>query len=82
MKTDGLPAPINATQEEFLNLCKLGGGAHGGPARSKVQQLLRSRGQKLNELAYSEVADQMKSFADRNPWHVCFAIGMSWGQAR
>ncbi|HTU34295.1 MAG TPA: hypothetical protein VMF66_10875 [Candidatus Acidoferrum sp.] len=80
MKIDGLPKPINATQEEFLNLCKLGGGSNGGPARSKVQQLLRARGQKLNERAYDEVAIQMEEFASRNPWHVCFAIGMSWGR--
>lgn len=80
MKTYGFPKAINATQEEFLKLCELGGGRGGGPARSKVQQLLRDRGRKLNEFAYTEVAEQMKEFGDRNPWHVCFAIGMSWGR--
>jgi hypothetical protein len=79
MKTDGLPKSVNGVQEEFLHLCKLGGGTNGGPARSKVQQILRTAGKKLNEFAYGEVADQMDEFSDRNPWHVCFAVGMSWG---
>src|SRR6185295_10960800 len=56
-----------------------GGGAHGGPARSKVQHLLRERGKKLNDFAYEEIGLQMAELADRNPWHVCFAVGMSWG---
>jgi hypothetical protein len=79
MKTIGLPAPINATQEEFHNLCKLGGGRNGGPARGKVQELLRDRGKTLNVRAFDEVAEQMEQLADRNAWHLCFAIGLSWG---
>lgn len=79
MKTTGFPKAINATQAEFINLCELGGGANGGPARSKVQHLLRERGKKLNEFAYEEIGLHMTALADRNPWHVCFAVGMSWG---
>jgi hypothetical protein len=80
MKTTGFPRPINGTQAEFHELCELGGGSHGGPARSKVQQLLRDRGKKLNVLAYDEIGQQMTDLADRKPWHVCFAVGMSWGR--
>src|SRR5262245_5103164 len=79
MKTAGFPKAANGTQAEFMKLCELGGGAHGGPARSKVQHLLREAGKKLNNFAYEEIGQQMVELADRNPWHVCFAVGMSWG---
>lgn len=79
MKTAGLPKPINGTQEQFHKLCELGGGQKGGPARPKVQQLLKESGQSLNMMAYSETAEHLKEHSKFNPWHVCFAIGLSWG---
>jgi hypothetical protein len=44
-----------------------------------VQQLLKESGQALNEFAYKEVALHIKELPDVNPWHLCFAIGLSWG---
>jgi hypothetical protein len=44
-----------------------------------VQQLLKKSGQALNEVAYKEVAEHLKDLAGTNPWHICFAIGLSWG---
>lgn len=79
MKTTGLPKPVNPVQQEFLALCEKGGGVQGGPPRKKVQELLRSAGRELNAYAYSEVGHQFANLADRNPWHVCFAIGLGWG---
>lgn len=79
MKTTGFPTPINATQSEFRALCEQGGGVLGGPPRAKVQQLLKEKGQTLNEFAYEEIGEHVTALADRNPWHVCFAVGMSWG---
>lgn len=35
---------------------------------------------KTNQYAFAQVDEQIKEFADRNPWHVCFAMGMSWGR--
>jgi len=71
--------PSNSTQVEFNRLCELGGGVRGGPARTRVCELLRSSGQELNHFAYSETARHITAYADANPWHVCFAIGLSWG---
>ena len=71
--------PINDTQREFNVLCKLGGGVRGGPARTRVQVLLRDSGKSLNELAYTEIERMLTDLPDRNPWHVCFAVGLSWG---
>jgi hypothetical protein len=79
MLTTGLPKPINDTQRRFKELCEKGGGPKGGPARGKVQQLLKESGQALNNLAYKEVAIHLKELATTNPWHICFAIGLSWG---
>jgi hypothetical protein len=71
--------PVNKAQEEFKKLCELGGGPKGGPARGRVQETLKSYGKKLNDLAYKEVKLHLGEFADRNPWHVCYAVGLSWG---
>jgi hypothetical protein len=71
--------PTNSTQVEFNRLCVRGGGIRGGPARTRVCELLRSSGQELNQYAYSETAQHMAANAGENPWHVCFAIGLSWG---
>ena len=51
MLTTGFPKSVNETQRVFKDLCEKGGGPKGGPARGKVQQLLKESGQALNELA-------------------------------
>src|SRR3954466_15640755 len=79
MLTTGFPKPVNDTQRVFKDLCEKGGGPKGGPARIKVQQLLKESGQALNEVAYREVAEHIKELANTSPWHICFAIGLSWG---
>ncbi len=71
--------PANDTQRIFNELCVKGGGASGGPARGKVLELLRESGKSLNKLAYTEAAEQFAAFPDANPWHICFAIALSWG---
>ena len=79
MKTTGLPKPVNSVQQEFLALCEKGGGAKGGPPRPAVQELLRAAGRQLNSFAYNEVGHQFSTLTEKNPWHVCFAIGLAWG---
>lgn len=74
-----MPEPVNSTQREFENLCRLGGGRRGGPAVSKVLDLLRSSGQRLNAWAYEAISEQLETFPEANTWHVCFAISLSWG---
>jgi hypothetical protein len=71
--------PLNALQHEFNKLCDLGGGTKGGPARTKVRDALKSYGKKLSAYAHTEITEHLTTFADRNPWHVCFAVGLSWG---
>jgi hypothetical protein len=79
MKTTGFPKPLNDAQKEFLALCEAGGGPQGGPPRTKVQELLRSAGQSLNTFGYDEIGSHLAALPNHNPWHVCFAVGMSWG---
>lgn len=79
MKTTGFPKPLNDAQREFRELCEAGGGRNGGPPRTKVQQLLRAAGKSLNAFGYDEIGSHLKALPDHNPWHVCFAVGMSWG---
>jgi hypothetical protein len=71
--------PINAVQREFVILCKKGGGPKGGPARTKVQALLRHYGQVLNKFAHTAIRDHLSVYSEFDPWHVCFAVGLSWG---
>ena len=71
--------PVNDTQRAFNELCVRGGGVAGGPARGKVLDLLRESGQSLNKLAYREAAEHIAAFPHANPWHICFAIALSWG---
>ncbi len=71
--------PINSLQEDFNVLCDKGGGRGGGPARSPVQDLLHHGSKSLNATAYQETQEHLEQFSDRNPWHVCFAVGLSWG---
>ena len=79
MRIDGFPKPANSIQIEFRRLCELGGGRSGGPARGKVQELLRSAGKRLNTTGRKEMADALVDNPNVNPWHVCFAMGIAWG---
>lgn len=74
-----LPSALNETQRHFEALCALGGGRDGGPARSKVQDLLHHSGSRLNELAYDEITRALHEFPDRDPWKVCFSVALCWG---
>ncbi len=74
-----MATPVNDMQREFQALCALGGGLNGGPARGKVLDLLRSSGQRLNVWAYQVMAKHLNAYPDANPWHVCFAVSLSWG---
>jgi hypothetical protein len=71
--------PVNDAQREFNKLCELGGGFRGGPAPTRVKELLKASGKRLNELAYREMAAHLAAFPSANPWHVCFAVGLAWG---
>lgn len=79
MKTTGFPKPINDLQQRFRELSEAGGGPKGGPPRPAVQKLLRDGGQKLNDFAYEEIEVHLTKLSHHNPWHVCFAVGLSWG---
>lgn len=78
MKPVGLPLK-NKVQHRFNELCEKGGGPGGGPPRGQVQALLKEAGKSLNEFGFDETATHLKEFADRNPWHVCFAVALAWG---
>lgn len=71
--------PANDYQRRFNELCTLGGGTAGGPARTKTIDLIRTAGQRLNELAYAQMAKHMGEFPGANPWYVCFSMGLIWG---
>ncbi len=71
--------PLNGAQARFNDLCQLGGGQKGGPARGPVQALLAQAGKALNKLAYEETEENLGELSAYNPWHVCFAVAMGWG---
>jgi hypothetical protein len=75
-----ISSPLNECQRQFNELCKKGGGRNGGPARTKVQQLLRDEGKLLNGHAYDEVASALDVAARYNPWYIFFALGLCWGE--
>jgi hypothetical protein len=74
-----LPKAINDTQRVFAQLCEKGGGIKGGPARTKVLELIIDSGKSLNTFAYAEMEQALKDNPNANPWHVCFAVGLCWG---
>ena len=76
------PDPKNEIQIRFNELCALGGGKRGGLSRTKVQELLRNGGQRLNANGYKETEEHLHSYTQFNPWHVCFAIGLCWDTLR
>lgn len=51
----------------------------GGPARTKVLELLIDSGKSLNIFAYEEMDQALKDNPNANPWHVCFAVGLCRG---
>ena len=71
--------PLPPVLVEFNPRCDQGGGQGGGPARTKVQELLHNGSIKLTGYAYDEISHQLATFKDRSPWHVCYAVGLGWG---
>ncbi len=71
--------PVNEMQEVFNDLCEKGGGAGGGPARTRVQAIIREFGQQLNHSAYGQMEEALGWVPEANPWHVSFAMGLCWG---
>lgn len=71
--------PVNEMQEVFNELCIKGGGQKGGPARTRVQEIIRVYGQRLNRDAYDQMADALAWVPEADPWHVAFAMGLCWG---
>jgi len=71
--------PVNELQEKWNELCSNGGGQSGGPPRGKVQELLYWGSQNLNDLAHEEISNQLEELSDRDPWKICFAVGLGWG---
>jgi hypothetical protein len=74
-----IATPVNEMQEHFNELCVRGGGQGGGPARTRVQELIRTYGQRLNADAHGQMSDALEWLPDANPWHVAFAMGLCWG---
>lgn len=75
-----LPKALNDVQRAFEELCAKGGGVKGGPARTKVQELLKESGQHINtKFAEPEITNGLKLCAGANPWKVCYAVGLGWG---
>jgi hypothetical protein len=70
---------MNEIQLRFQQLCKAGGGPGGGPARGRVQELLKEGGERLNRLAYQETSDALSDNPGADPWHVAFAVALGWG---
>lgn len=75
-----ISSPVNEYQERFNQICEDGGGQKHGPTRGKVQALLRDAGQALNQYAYCEIETALDNLPDKDPWHVCFAMGLCWGE--
>lgn len=70
---------MNDTQRAFAELCAKGGGREGGPARTKVQALLRQSGQELNRRAEIDILSALATHPEASPWKVCFAMALVWG---
>jgi hypothetical protein len=75
-----ISSPVNGTQRRFNELCTHGGGQGGGPARTRVQALLAESGRALTAVGHREITEHLGHYADHNPWHVCFAVGLCWGR--
>ena len=57
-----ISTPLNKTQRRFNELCELGGGQRGGPARGKVLELLSESGRALSQFAFRETAEHLDAF--------------------
>lgn len=71
--------PVNEWQEHYNDLCVKGGGRRGGPAEGRVIQLLYEAAAELNPSLEEEAKTALHDFRELNPWHVCFAVGLTWG---
>lgn len=71
--------PVNEVQVRWNDLCSKGGGRSGGPPRGKVQELLHWGGATLNNMAHNEITQNLAEFPNRDPWKICFALGLGWG---
>ena len=41
--------------------------------------MLHEGSQRLNSMAFDEITRHLSEFRDRNPWHVCYSVGLGWG---
>jgi len=60
--------PVNDTQRRFNELCARGGGQGGGPARTRVQELLAQSGRALTAIGHQEITEHLGHSADHSPW--------------
>ena len=70
---------VNDIQKQYNDLCDAEGGKGNGPKPEHIFLLLKNAGQKLNQLGHAEITKHLQDFPDRNPWHICFAMGLCWG---
>lgn len=63
-----------------MSTVRMAGGQGGGPPRKKTLELLRASGRSLNRGAQEQIKSALDHLPSANPWHVCFAVGMSWGR--
>lgn len=70
---------INSIQRRYNELCDIGGGPGRGPKLEDVRKLIKAGSEKLNDLGQEEIDAALNAFPNRDPWKVCFAVGLCWG---
>ena len=70
---------INSIQRRYNELCDVGGGPGRGPHLRDVQSLIKAGSEKLNDLGQEEIGNALAAFPERDPWKICFAVGLCWG---